>query len=136
MKIAMALFMGLFFVSTSINARVIKSKDEGMNCTKFEVMNKNKQSDGSFDFDRELNPNESVVSKKQTYHFSVMDREVNFDKRQVKVDINQHIIIGVNRSLLNRTFIIDESTEDMNNVLNETFKEFCVADTGHIIYVK
>jgi hypothetical protein len=130
------LVMGLLAISTTAFSGVIKSYDAKNSCNLYKVV-ENAKDTGDMP---PLKNGETVVYSKRIYGLVLQDMEINFDAREVKVDIQMSVVLGLNKSLLKSKARIDERNPNLKKITNmlnhklNSAKEICITADNEIIY--
>lgn len=131
------LVMGLFVISTSAFSAVIKSYDAKSNCSLYKVVdNKEDRSVPA------LKAGESVTYAKRVYGLAMKNMDISFDNRDVKVDLELSVILGLNRNLMSKKLIIDEKNPNFKTLINMVnrrlteIQSVCISSNNEIIYVR
>lgn len=123
------LVMGLFIISSSAFSAVYKSYDSKQSCNLLRVDNESKALE-----------NEEVVTLKNIYGFSFENMEVNFDKREARVQVIMNVTLGFNQALFKKKSSIASDNSNFTNLINHLnrkiniFEEICVTESNQIIY--
>lgn len=135
MKKSLLLLACVTLFTSSSFASVVKGHDVENMCVLYRVA----QADSNGQI--KLNPNEVIISAKEVYGFSFQEMEINFDNREVLIQVTMNIVMGINRPLLENKTIISSEHQDFNFLLNQLnrkvslFEKICIND-GKIIYAK
>lgn len=128
------LVMGLLTLSTSAFSSVVKSYDAKKSCTLYRVIHS--------DSKEQKKSNESMYLNKEIYGFTFENMEIDFDRREVKVDPMMNVVLGLNQSLRTSKSTILESNPNFNNLINQLnrklflLERICISDDNQIIYAK
>jgi hypothetical protein len=129
--------MGLFLISSTAFSAIIKSSDTKNSCSLYKVVENNE--DGSVPA---LKAGESVAYAKRVYGMAMKNMDISFDNREVRVDIEISVILGLNKNLMSKRLIIDEknpSFKSLINMVNRRLTEIqsvCINSNNEIIYVR
>lgn len=135
MKFLALAFIALTFHSFAFGA-VATSTDVENNCTLYQAIAENDQGQVV------LQPNQRLFSSKRVYGLSFLDLEVDFDRREVKVQTVMNIVLGLNRNLVSVKSVIRESNPDFRFLVNQInrkvnlFEKICVSADNEIVYAK
>lgn len=128
------LVMGLLTLSTTAFSSVVKSYDAKNGCTLYRVIHK--------DSKEQIKSFERTYSNKEVYGFTFENMEVDFDRREVRVDPMINIVLGLNQSLRTSKSAIAESNADFTFLINQVnrklilLEKVCISDENKIIYAK
>ena len=130
------LVMGLLTITTSAFSAVVKSYDADHACTLYRVTTENPGEK------IKMNANESVVFAKGVYGLTFQDMEINFDNRDVKVQVTINVVMGLNKSLVTpKSTISSENTEfttlvnQLNRKLN-SLEKVCLSSDNRVVFAK
>lgn len=135
MKKSLLLLAWVTLFTSSAFASVVKGYDEEKTCELYRIAQAD--SDGKI----KLEPNEVIVSSKEVYGFSFQSMEIDFDSREVLVQVTMNIVMGINRPLLGNKTILSSDHQDFNFLVNQLnrkvslFEKVCIND-NKIIYAK
>lgn len=135
MKKSLLLLAWVTLFTSSAFASVVKGYDEEKTCVLYRIAQAD--SDGQI----KLKPNEVIVSAKEVYGFSFQAMEIDFDSREVLVQVTMNIVMGINRPLLGNKTILSSDHQDFNFLVNQLnrkvslFEKICIND-DKIIYAK
>lgn len=107
---------------------VITQYDQAKNCTWYKVVNRVTNSDGDIVLERDLLPGEESISKKSLYGFGLKDLEVNFDARNVSFNVEQKIILGLNRNLTSSKVTLESDHPKFDQIINELNYDILLLD--------
>ncbi len=87
-------------------------------------------------------PNESIITDKDSYGLSTIDMEVDFDEREVRVQLMANVVLGFNKVLTGSKVRILESNPEFKMLVNQLNKKIlllekaCVDKNNVLIYAK
>ena len=130
------LLIGLLSVTTSAFSAVVKSYDVDQACTLYRVTTEKRGAK------IKMNTLESVVFAKGVYGLTLQNMEINFDYREVKVQITINVIMGANRPLLSEKSTISPEDAEFTTLINHlnrklsSLEKVCLSTNNQIIYAK
>lgn len=135
MKKSLLLLAWVTLFTSSSFASVVKGHDEENMCVLYRV------AQADINGQIKLNPNEVIISAKEVYGFSFQEMEIDFDRREVLVQVTMNIVMGINRPLLGSKTTLSSDHQDFNFLVNQLnrkvslFEKICIND-GKVIYAK
>lgn len=135
MKYLLSSLAMLLFICSASNAAVIKSFDEGSDCTRFSLRHAKSSKDPI-----KLNSGESIHLKGSIYGFTFRDPKVDFETRQITVRA-EILKYGFNKDLSKKVILRDDKV-DVNAALKQlnrkvlTMDEVCIGRDGELIDFK
>lgn len=126
------LVMGLLTLSTSAFSSVVKSYDSKKGCNLYSVVSDTKKAKQA---------GETVVYDKAVYGLAIEDMDVDFDNREVTVQVVMNIVMGINRNIGTKS-IIEESNPQFKMLVNQVnrkismFEKVCISQDARLIYAK
>ena len=108
----------LTFGANFARSEVVKEIDHAKSCTWYKRINHVRNSAGEYVLEREIKPSEEVISKKDLYGFGLKDLEIDFDAREVKLNIDQKIIMGLNRNLTSSKVTLSADHPNFKTIIN------------------
>ncbi len=138
-KVAGLITLVALTFGTNVRSEVVKELDHSQNCTRYKRINHVRNSNGDYVLEREVKPSEEVVSKKDIYGFGLKDLEIDFDNREVSLNVDQKIILGLNRSLTKKKVKLSAEHPRFKELVNEInfdvllFDEVCINSSGELV---
>lgn len=86
--------------------------------------------------------NESIITDKDSYGLSTIDMEVDFDEREVRVQLMANVVLGFNKVLTGSKVRILESNPEFKTLVNQLNRKIlllekaCVDKSNVLIYAK
>lgn len=119
--------IALTFAGTA-RSDVVTEYDQARNCTWYKVVNRVTNANGDVVLERELTDGEESISKKSLYGFGLKDLEINFGEREVSFNVEQKIILGLNRNLMSEKVTLSSDHPDFNQIINEVNIDIMLMD--------
>lgn len=138
-KIAVLITLVALTSGTKARSEVVKEADHSQNCTRYKRINHVRNSNGDYVLERDIKPSEEVISKKDIYGFGLKDLSINFDNREVSLNIDQKIIMGLNRNLTKKEVKLSADHPRFKELINELnydvllFDEVCINSAGELV---
>jgi hypothetical protein len=135
MKKIFVLMLIATFTQTAQTA-VVKKRDSEQNCTLFKVISAD--TNGQL----KISEDEVIINQKDAYGISLTDMEIDFSNREVRVQPQINVILGMNRPLLDRKAVISAENTEFNFLINQLnrkiflFEQICISDKNEIEYAK
>lgn len=132
--IALALLLST--VSSLASAAVATSTDHENQCTLYQAVAENDNGDIV------LQPGQRLFSSKRVYGLSFLDLEIDFDRREARVQTMMNVVMGLNRNLLPQKSVIRADHPEFNFLVNQInrrlvlFEKICVGSENEIVYAK
>lgn len=131
MKTKLSLLILTALISSSAFSAVVRSKDYSKNCVLYRVTTEKAPKQAR----------ETVIIEKEAYGLSTEDMEVDFDAREVKVNLTANIVFGFNRVLATKARILEGNTDfkNLTNQLNRKvmlLERACVDSQNEIVYAR
>jgi hypothetical protein len=123
--------MALFVISTSAFSAVYSSFDSKQSCYLYRVLNSEQGSPKE---------NETLVYSRNVYGISLENLEVDFNNREVSLQVMLNVIFGLNRPLVEKKSQISADNTNFTNLVNhlnrkiKLFENICITDDNKIIY--
>lgn len=140
-KVAGLIALVALTFGSNVRSEVVKEMDHSKSCTRYKRINHVRNSNGDYVLEREVKPTEEVVSKKDIYGFGLKDLEIDFDNREVSLNIDQKIIMGFNRNLTKKKVKLAAEHPRFKEIINELnydvllLDEVCINSSGELIDV-
>lgn len=131
MKYKFSILILSALISSSAFSAVVRSQDKTHNCTLYRVTTEKTP----------IQAKESVVIDKDVYGLTTENMEVDFDQREVRVNLVANVILGVNRILNSKARITEDNSEFkfLTNQLNRKvliLEKACVDANNALIYAQ
>lgn len=133
-KIIVVMLVAVF--AQAGHAAVTKKRDSANNCTLYKVVTPDAQ--GKI----KLSEGEVIINQKDAYGLSIIDMEIDFNNREVKVQPQINVVLGMNRNLTNGKAVISAENSEFNFLINQLnrkvmlFEQMCITDSNEIEYAK
>lgn len=133
-KIFVLMLIAAFAQATQ--AAIVKKRDSEQNCTLFKVISAD--ANGKL----KISEDEVIINQKDAYGLSLTDMEIDFSNREVRVQPQINVILGMNRSLLNSKVVISAENPEFNFLINQLnrkiflFEQICISDKNEIEYAR
>ncbi len=129
-------FIALVLTCLTLNAfgAVVSSTDAEKHCTLFQSV-ANEENGNVI-----LREGQSLVTKRNTYGLSFVDMEIDFDRREVRVQPMMNIVLGLNRMLVPAKAVIRQDNPDFTVLINQLnrkialFEKVCINSANEIEY--
>lgn len=128
--------MILAVVTQAGHAAVTKKRDALNNCTLYKVVSPD--ANGKI----KLSAGEVIINQKDAYGLSIVDMEIDFSNREVKVQPQINVVLGLNRNLTNAKAVISAENPEFQFLINQLnrkvmlFEQMCISDSNEIEYAK
>ncbi len=128
--------LALTLLSFNAFSAVVKSNDAERGCTLFQSVTAEENGNVI------LQPGQVLVSSKNTYGLSFTDMEIDFDRREVRVQPMINIVLGFNRMLTPAKAIIRQDNPEFSFLINQLnrkislFEKICINSSNEIEYAK
>lgn len=131
-------FVALALLCLSLNAfsAVVSSSDAGRSCTLYQAVTN--AENGTVI----LQPGQTLLTSRNVYGLSFSDMEVDFDRREVRVQPMMNIILGFNRTLTPVKAIIREDHPEFSFLVNQLnrkialFEKICINSSHEVVYAE
>lgn len=131
-------FLALVLVILSFPtfAAVVTSNDREGSCTLYQSVRENEQGEVV------LQPGQHLLSNSRTYGLSFLDLEIDFERREARVQTMMNIILGLNRTLVAEKSVIKEGNPEFTFLVNQInrkvslFEKICIGAHNEIVYAK
>lgn len=130
------LVMGLLSLTTSAFSAVVKSYDADHACTLYRVTTEEAGTKVK------LNANENIVFAKAVYGLTFQNMEINFDNRDVKVQIVMNVVMGLNKPLVTPKSTISTDNAEFTTLVNHlnrklnSLEKVCISTDNKIVFAK
>lgn len=137
------LLTALLAVSPLVGHSMVTERyDHEQDCTRYAIVNKERNSAGVLVLERELLANETIVDDRVHYGLSTQNLKVDFDERVARMEIISHVTLGRNQNLAGKDVLVELEADhpkfdQILNTLNRRlflFSEVCLRD-GKIVDV-
>ncbi len=138
-KVAGLITLVALTFGANVRSEVVKEIDHSQNCTRYKRINHIRNSNGDYVLEREVKPSEEVISKKDIYGFGLKDLSIDFDNREVLVNVDQKVIMGFNRNLTKSKIKISAEHPKFKELINELnydvllLDEVCINLAGELV---
>jgi hypothetical protein len=131
---SLSIILLTFILSASSFAAIVKSADKEKNCTLYQVVAADEN--GNIP----LEDNQTIALSHDVYGMSFQNMEIDFDKRNVKVDAIANIILGFNKLLVPNKVALSPKNDQFNFLINQlnrkllVFEKVCISKQNEVIY--
>lgn len=136
MKKSLKAILGLMFLSLilagTVKAAVVVSYDQDKKCQNFRVTSEEKP----------IKQTEVIVIGKEVYGFSTQNQEIDFEQKEVKVDVMALVVLGLNKKVTATKVSINENHPDFSIFINQLnrkiflLEEICISKKSEVISFK
>ncbi len=124
--------MGLLILSSSSFASIVKTFDAKKGCNLYRL---------ELETDKAREKGEKIVYEKAVYGMTFEDMEIDYDKREARVQVMINVVMGFNRNIGEKSSIEERNPESKKlvNLLNKKLtilEKVCITDDSKIVYVK
>lgn len=124
----------LALMGTEAFASVVKSQDTKNNCTLYRAIHA--------DSKKQMQKNETVFLNREVYGIAFENMDVDFDNREVRVDVVMTIVLGLNKNITEQKAIISSDNPKFSSLVNQLNKKLsmlesvCINNQNEVIYAK
>ncbi len=117
-------------------AAVVTSTDNEKQCTIYQAVRENENGQVV------IQDGQRLLSKKHVYGLSFSELEIDFDRREVRVQTMMNVVLGLNLMLVPRKSIIREDNPEFTFLVNQInrklalFEKICVNADNEVVYAK
>lgn len=125
------LVMGFFIISNSAFSAVFKSYDTANSCNLYRA---------GIAEESAAREGEVIVSNKGVYGFSFSDMEIDFENREVSVQVMTNVTLGINTPLLKSRSTLSADQPDFKELVNQLnrklllLEKVCISSSNKIVY--
>lgn len=126
----------LLLSSFSTFAAVVTSSDREGNCTLYQAVRENENGEIT------MQPGQRLLSKSHVYGLSFSDLEIDFERREARVQTMMNIVLGLNRTLVAEKSVIKEDNPEFTFLVNQInrkvslFEKICIGAHNEVVYAK
>lgn len=130
------LVMGLLSLTTSAFSAVVKSYDADHACTLYRVTTEDPGTK------IKMAANETVVFSKAVYGLTFQNMEINFDNRDVKVQVTMNVVMGLNKPLVTPKSTISPDNSEFTTLVNHlnrklnSLEKVCLSTDNKVVFAK
>jgi hypothetical protein len=131
------ILLSILILGFQAQALVTKGTDRVAKCTSYQVIEAGTAETDDL-ISRIIKEGGEVASEKSTYGLSFKNLRIDFEKRQVKVDVMQRVVMGFNKVLI-RDLVISADNQDLERQVNKLnydmtlMREVCVGPNKELV---
>jgi hypothetical protein len=130
----LALSLTALLLTSASFAAVVTSSDNENHCTLYQAVSENENGQIV------MQEGQRLLSSKRVYGLSFVDLEIDFDRREARVQTMMNVVLGFNRMLVPQKSVIREDNPQFTFLLNQInrklalFEKICVSADNEIVY--
>ena len=123
-------------VSSLASAAVATRRDQENNCTLYQAVSEDDNGHVV------LEEGQRLFSSRRVYGLSFLDLEIDFERREARVQTMMNVVMGLNRMLVPQKSVIRADHPEFTFLVNQVnrrvalFEKICISDENEITYAR